>query len=39
MAKKQNNYFNMFIEQVGFCHKAAESLLETLENFDVETLP
>lgn len=39
MAKKQNNYFNMFIEQVGYSHKAAENLLEVLQNFDVEKLP
>lgn len=39
MAKKQNNYFNMFIEQVDFCCIAAENLYETLQNFDVNNLP
>lgn len=38
MAKKQNNYFNMFIEQVDFCCRAAENLNQTLENFDAGKL-
>lgn len=38
MAKKQNNYFNMFVEQVDCCCKAAETLKENLENFHSDKL-
>ncbi|WP_099204435.1 DUF47 domain-containing protein [Scatolibacter rhodanostii] len=38
MAKKQNNYFEMFVELVDYCCKAAETLHENLVNFDADKL-
>lgn len=38
MAKKQNNYFEMFVELVDFCCKAADTLHENLINFDADKL-
>lgn len=38
MAKKQNNYFEMFVELVDFCCRAADTLHENLINFDAEKL-
>ncbi len=38
MAKKQNNYFSMMSEQVGYCLVAAENLQKTLSDFQADKL-
>lgn len=38
MAKKQNNYFEMFVKQIDFCCKAAETLHQNLVDFDAQKL-
>lgn len=38
MAKRQNNYFEMFVELVDFCCQAADTLHENLVNFDADKL-
>lgn len=38
MAKKQNNYFEMFVELIGYCCKAADTLHQNLINFDADKL-